>query len=431
MADRIRVIQVMRPAEGGIRSHVIELVRRLPRRRCETMVVGPLDRFTRGELARYRVHWANLPVPGEVRWGALREAAGTLRRLLASHHADILHAHGYMAGATAAWALRGLTPAPRLLLTAHVLPTVGLGPRGMVRATGYRMLLCRCDHVITVSEAARDSLLQIAPAVADRSTVIHNGIDPAIYRPRLDIGIKKREIGVRPEAATVAVIGRLAPEKGVDVFLRAASLLAREMPNVEFLIVGEGPERERLEALAHGLGIGGQTVFAGERHDVPHILATLDALVVPSLQEAFGLSALEGLAARLPVIVSRVGGMAEVLEGAEDLTFVPPGDPAALRAAMYTVLSTVPEGDAAGGPLVELVAGGMTSLQSLLVSETEFDLDRVGLDRRAQVPAPQPGQEPERRGAILERFHVDRSVAQTFQLYERLAGAPPAAAGAS
>ena len=431
MAERIRVVQVMRPAEGGIRNHVIELVRRLPRRRCETMVVGPLDRFTRGELSRYRVHWANLPVPGDLRLRPLREASGALRRLLTSQQADIVHAHGYVAGTTAVLALRGLPEAPKLLLTAHVLPTTGSGLRGLVRATGYRLLLSRCEHVIAVSEATRDALLPIAPGVAGRSTVIHNGIDPAIYRPRLDIGVKKREIGVRPEAATVAVIGRLSPEKGVDVFLRAASLLGQEIPNVEFLIVGDGPERERLEALAHELRIGGQTVFAGERHDVPHILATLDALVVPSLQEAFGLSALEGLAARLPVIVSRVGGMAEVLEGAEDLTFVPPGDPEALRDAMYAVLSSVPEGDQAEGPLVELVSGGLMSLRSLLVSETEFDLDRAGLDRRAQGPVRPPGQAPERRHAILDRFHVNRTVEQTFHLYQRLAGAPPAAAGAA
>ncbi len=431
MGEAIRVIQVVRPAEGGMRNHVIELVRRLPRRLCETMVVGPLDRFTRGELSRRHVPWANLPVPGRVRVKELRVAARTLRRLLASKHPAIVHAHGYMAGLSVALGLRGLASRPKLLLTAHVLPQYRSGLLGMARRIGYRLLLSRCDHIIAVSEAVHRAIAACAPAMAQNCTVIHNGIDPTAYQPRLDIGVKKREIGVRPEAATVGVVARLSPEKGVEVFLRAASMLALELPNVEFLIVGDGPERERLEALAHELRIGGQTIFAGERHDIPHILATLDLLVVPSLQEAFGLAALEGLAARLPVVMSKVGGMEEAFRGAEDVLFVPPGDPKALQEAMRTVLTTLPEEDDGQGPLVELVAGGMLPLKSMLVSETEFDLDRVGLERRAQRPQTEHQGTVNGRHAILDRFHIQRTVEATFALYQRLARAGTAPAGAS
>ncbi len=418
MAEPIRVLHVVRPAEGGIQTHVVGLVRRLPEPRFAVMVCGALGREFQIALSRASVTWARVAIPSEPAPRALWQAARQLRRLTTSQRPHILHAHGYLAGLTAAWALRGLDPRPPLVLTAHVLPRPpqGEAKAGLVQRWAYRWLFRTIDRGVAVSNTIAEALREYSPAGDDVWSVIHNGVDLAAYRGKVPAGTKRRELGVDPSAAVVGVVARLSAEKGVDVFLKGASLLASELPNVDFVVVGDGPDREALEAMAHELHLTGQLIFLGRRRDVPEILGVIDVLVVPSREESFGLVALEGLAAGVPTIASEVAGLREILEGVDSVKFVPPDDPEALAAALRRELTTISLDELADDDApVALATGELMRMAEMLVSETEFNIDTPGLDRDAQAT---DAQTTTSRDEVLARFDIRNMVRDTVALYE-------------
>jgi glycosyltransferase involved in cell wall biosynthesis len=418
--EPIRLVHVVRPSDGGIRTHVVGLASRLPPARFVQVVAGELSREFRVDLARVLVPWALVPVPAEPAPRALLQAARQLRRLVDDRGAQIVHAHGYVAGLASAWALRGMEAPPAFVLTAHVFPDPPTGPHraGAAARFAYRWLFGRTDRGIAVSNSIREAVSSYTTDGAARWSVIHNGIDARALRRRVDPGVKRREIGLDPSAAIVGVVARLSREKGVDVFLRAAAEVSEEIPNVDFVIVGDGPEREALEALAHDLRLTGQVVFLGRRRDVPEILAALDVLVAPSREESFGLAALEGVVAGVRTIAADVGGLREVLGDVPSVVFVPPDDPEALAGAIRQELTTVElDSDQEYIEGAEFVGGDLVSLADMLVSESEFNLDETGLQATLQPHAVQTRTERDR---LLDRFDIRRMVNSTIELYEQL-----------
>jgi glycosyltransferase involved in cell wall biosynthesis len=139
----------------------------------------------------------------------------------------------------------------------------------------------------------------------------------------------------RPAAGPlIGWMGRLAREKGVDVLLAAL----RELPDVTALLVGDGPERPRLEALAVELGVERRVVFAGWDDEPRRFLHALDVFVMPSRIEAFGLAAAEAMLAGLPVVATDVGGLAELVVPGETGILIRPDAPHELAAAVAHLL---------------------------------------------------------------------------------------------
>jgi glycosyltransferase involved in cell wall biosynthesis len=143
---------------------------------------------------------------------------------------------------------------------------------------------------------------------------------------------------------TIGIVKTLAPKYGVDLLLRAMAGLLRDDElrmtplNLKLLIVGDGPQRNALEALAVQLGIGERTEFVGGvRHrDVPHWLQRMDIFAAPSRSdsESFGVAVVEASACALPVVVANVGGLPEVVQDGRTGLVVPPDDVGALQAAL-------------------------------------------------------------------------------------------------
>ena len=112
----------------------------------------------------------------------------------------------------------------------------------------------------------------------------------------------------------MVTVANLRPEKGHDTLIAAASRIVDERPDTEFLIVGDGPLRESLERQVTARGLGARVRFLGERSDVPALLASSDIFVLPSRSEASPNGVLEAMAAGLPIVASRVGGVPELVE---------------------------------------------------------------------------------------------------------------------
>jgi glycosyltransferase involved in cell wall biosynthesis len=130
----------------------------------------------------------------------------------------------------------------------------------------------------------------------------------------------------------------LRAQKGLDVLVRAVAEAARELPALRVAIAGEGPERERLEALAAELGVADRVQLLGHRSDVPDLLASFDVAVSSSWFEGSPLAAMEYMDAGLPVVATRVGGMPDLIEDGVHGRLVEPGDPVALAAAIVEVV---------------------------------------------------------------------------------------------
>ena len=193
----------------------------------------------------------------------------------------------------------------------------------------------RCaTKVVANSTAARDMLEQEGLA-ASSIAVIPNGIDAAAF------GGRSPDAATRP-IRTVITVANLRPEKSHETLLAAASTLVREHPELHFQIVGAGPRRQELEALAASRGVSAHVSFLGHREDVASLLAGADVFVLPSLSEAFPNGAIEAMASGLPVVASAVGGLLDLIDTGHNGILVQPGDPEHLASAIRRLIGDRP-----------------------------------------------------------------------------------------
>jgi glycosyltransferase involved in cell wall biosynthesis len=163
---------------------------------------------------------------------------------------------------------------------------------------------------------------------ARKVVVIRNGVDVESIHP-----ISKRE-----RLRRIAVIANLRPEKGHDVFIDAAAAVVARFPDARFLIVGDGPERQRLCERAEACGVSPVLTFAGYCDDIPARLAESDLFVLPSRSEALPNAVLEAMAAALPIVASHVGGVPELIQHERTGLLVAPGEPTALAAQLCRLM---------------------------------------------------------------------------------------------
>jgi glycosyltransferase involved in cell wall biosynthesis len=309
-------------ALGGAERVVINLVDCLRDMGHECAVAG-LKEPASGGHARRELQARDVPVfcaDMEGPWSVwrLRE----LRRFVHGWQPDVLHCHMFHGHAA------GLLLRLSRIRTPQVWSYHTLAKQlSRWRHRFYPLARCAGDAHVYVSAAVRDSRRE-ASGAARRERVIHNGIDLA---PLLDL---------RPTSGRVfGMLGRLVPEiKGTDVAIRAFAQL--DVPDARLRIAGRGPGRAELEALAADVAVADRVEFVGFVRRVPQFLESVNVFVNPSRWEAFGLTLVEGMAAGLPCIASRVDGLAEV--GGELVQWVPPGDVDALVEAMAAALDRGP-----------------------------------------------------------------------------------------
>ena len=211
----------------------------------------------------------------------------------------------------------------------------------------YRMIAC-------ISEATAEAMREWAPGTRGRLRVISNGVDVGRFRSA-EAANKLDVLGT--EAPVIANVGRFEPQKFHSCLLRAMT----RVPDAHLMLVGEGPLRAESEELARTLGIAGRVHFLGRRPDVPQLLRMSDVYTQPSRFEGFGLTALEAMAAGVPVVASTVPGLASVVGNAGVL--VPPGNERRLAEELNSVLRT-PERRA------QLSASGLRRADELTIDHT-------------------------------------------------------------
>jgi glycosyltransferase involved in cell wall biosynthesis len=286
----------------------------------EVVVLGP-DKAVREALAARRPGTPALEAGGirdKRDLAAMRRWVGALRAL----RPDVVQIDLVMPWASRHETLLSLAmPGPRVIAVEHLpLPF----DSGRLRHL-LPLLSARLDGHVAVGAGAARAVERNAGLPAGSVTPIPGGVEPFDPPPR--------EPGDRPPR--IGTIARLDPVKNVDDLLRALT----ELPEVELEIVGDGPEGERLRALAAELGVAGRVRFAGWAENTREWLGRWDALVLPSSVEGLPLVILDALLARLPVIATPVGSVTEAITHEQTGLLIPVGDPPAIAAAVRRLLT--------------------------------------------------------------------------------------------
>jgi glycosyltransferase involved in cell wall biosynthesis len=328
---------------GGLGKHVADLAPALVWRGMEVHVVTPGRRGAPSTDAKdgLIVHRVEPP--------AGDESLAFVDRALAVNDAldqsatdivqrwgpfDLIHNHDWLT-APAACAVKHRHKLP-LVATVHATERGrGRGYLGNEQAQQINAiewtLTYEAWRVICCAHYMADEIHSYFDTPFDKIDVIPNGVDPSQFDALegVDLSAFRAQYAL-PHERIVFFVGRIVAEKGADVLIRAAPLVLREFPDATFVLAGRGPELRRLRELAETLGLGSKITFAGfiSDEDRNRLFRVADCAVFPSLYEPFGIVALEAMAANVPVVVSQVGGLKEVVQHAETGITIYPGNPA-------------------------------------------------------------------------------------------------------
>ena len=260
--------------------------------------------------------------------------AGAVRRLvelIQQERPHVLHTHTAKAGTVGRFAARlaGSARPPVVVHTFHGHTLEGYFSPAKQKA--YRLieraLAQQTDALVAVSPEVRDELVAIGVAPASRFAVVRLGIELTERMQGSEQGEELRaSLGIPAGQFTIGWVGRMTAVKRADDVLRTLSLLRERGIDAALVMVGDGPDRPELEALARELGVESATRFVGFQDDVGPWFHAFDVLLLPSRNEGTPVSAIETLAAGRPVVASRVGGVPDVVDDASDGYLFPVGD---------------------------------------------------------------------------------------------------------
>ncbi len=397
----LRILQVASTAVGGdwFYDQVTGLAR-LGHTVCAVLPgQGPLaDRLRAGQVPVEIIPFGLTRRLGD--WPQLTAAEVRLLRFVRAFRPDVIHSHLIIASLCCRLATLGYRNALRVSQVPGTLRFVNPILRFMDRWS-----LWRDDVVIGSCRAIADEYR----AMGARSVVVsYYGCDVRRVDPGASGAAFRREFGLADATPTVGMVAYMYPNglrafrqvgvKGHEVFLDAAPLILQRVPDARLFVVGDelagsGAYRRSLEARVAALGLAGRVWFTGFRSDITSVMAGLDVVVNPSIEESACYTMVEALLMRKGVVASDVGGLPDTVQHGETGLLVPPGDPAALAGAVAALLADPQRRRELGS------RGRERCLRRFDINNTVAQIDnlyRAALSRssRAQPPASRPTRRP-------------------------------------
>ena len=347
MPEKLTVLRaITRLNIGGPAIHAILLTRGLQNERFRSVLVSGQEGPGEGNLLDLADRCSVRPVMveelgREVSLANDLAAVRQLYRLIRQEQPHVVHTHMAKAGTAGRLAAR-LAGVPIVLHTyhGHVFHSYFSPPKTAFFLAIERLLARLTDCIVAVGDKQRDELIGYRVAPAQKIVSIPLGLD---IEPMLSVeaerGRLRAELGLNGVHRLVGIVARLVPIKAHEVFIEAAARIRREVPNVRFLIIGDGERRAELEERARRIGVRDEALFLGWRKDMRAVYADLDVVVLSSLNEGSPVALIEAMAAARPVVSTNVGGVGEVVANGRSGLLVPPRDPGALAEAVTTILS--------------------------------------------------------------------------------------------
>ncbi|MBI5379176.1 MAG: glycosyltransferase family 4 protein [Nitrospirae bacterium] len=270
----------------------------------------------------------------------LLQVVRDLRRLIRDCRVQVVHTHSSRDSWIGGLAARSLPQRPILVRTRHLSTPIS---RSWLSRLVYQQLP---DLVITTGEAIRKEMIETNGYDPGRIVSIPTGVD----LERFTFSLTARQaircgLGLPEDVSLIGIVAVLRSWKGHLDFLEAAARVLKEEPLSRFLIVGDGPQRDRIRAAIQRLGLEPRVWMLGHREDVPDILSAMDLFVLPSFgHEGVPQAVLQALAVGLPVVASRTGSIPEVIHDGQTGALVPPRQPDLLASAILRLVRNREEG---------------------------------------------------------------------------------------
>lgn len=333
-----------------------------------SLLAGSLD-ATRFRPIVVQLGWSGMSTPPDYVVGAASLMNVPVRRIYSFHglwqvyqlsrmarreKVDIIQAF-FEKSEVIGWMISRLAGIPHLVISRRDL---GFKRKSLYKNI-FKIIGSDCSSCVAVCRAVGEQVLSERVLTPGKVEVIYNGLDIKEFRtPLADV---RSELGIAEGTPLVGMVANMNFEiKGHRYFLQAAKLVLANIPSVEFLLVGDGPLRDKYQTLADELGIGGRVHFIGKRNDTPAILSSLDVSVLCSTSEGMSNVIMESMAAGKPVVATRVGGNPELVEDGVTGLLVPPADVSALAEAMQSLLSNTETAMALGAAGMKLVTARFT-----------------------------------------------------------------------
>ncbi len=329
MSSRLRILHTESSTGwGGQEIRILTEMRGMLDRGHAVTLVTPEDAQLHPAARKLGIPVQALPI-GRKNLGGLSALRGWLARQQWAF--DVINTHSSTDSWLAAVACATRSGAPPIVRTRHVSTAVnnGLGTRWLyLRAT---------KHIVTTGEALRQQLHRDNGFPLDRMTSVRTGIDLQRYRP-LDQAECRRHLGLEA-GPTVGIVATLRDWKGHDILFEAWDAIQREVPGVRLMIVGDGPYRDRLDAMVERLGIGASLRFVGHQENVTEWLNAFDVFTLPSWgDEGVPQAIMQAMACGKPVVSTPVGAITEAVVADRTGLIVPPRDAPALATAVVRIL---------------------------------------------------------------------------------------------
>lgn len=198
-----------------------------------------------------------------------------------------------------------------------------------------RQTICKLHTLIAVCHASQILMTKHFDMPQSRTTFVYNGIDTCEFDNQATAQTTQSTL---PNQITIGTVGRLSPQKGFDLLLKAMAQVIAACPNSQLHIAGEGPQKDDLHALTKQLHLQSHIKWLGMRNDIPSFLKSIQIFVLPSRYESFSISLLEAMAAGLPIVTTHVDGAPEAITNQEHGLLVPSENPQALADALITLI---------------------------------------------------------------------------------------------
>lgn len=329
---KIHVLHLVQCA-GGVEKMLQMLLKSMDRTRFEHTLVasddyneeayeGLVDRFVRVKMCN-----ALSPTTDSAAVRAVRKIVRRLRP-------DIVYCHSSKAGGVGRLACIGL--GVNVVYNPHgwAFSMKGSKVKRIIYLTLERMLAPFTTQFVAISNYEKETAVGHGVARPERIKVIYNGVDIQALRQAAANSVERKSLGIREDAYVVGMVGRIAPQKAPDVFLRMADEVKHNIPEAHFMLVGDGIQRHELEEGIRKRKLNNCFTVTGWVDNPAEYVAMMDQVVLLSRWEGFGLVLVEYMVERKPVVATRVGGIPEIITDNENGLLVPDEDAHSAAAAV-------------------------------------------------------------------------------------------------
>jgi len=325
---KLNILQVITGTDwSGGQQQVLLLLRGLKRRGHHILLACPPHSLLGEKAEKENIPVSYIPMRKEVDVYSLIQLA----RLMKRERIEVVNVHRPTAH-TLAQVAAFLTKTPVFIVTRRV----SFPPSGIISAKVKYQL--GVSQIVAVSQGIREVLIR-SGVQADKITTIYSGVELDLFKPDIPGTPIRQAYKIPLEAPLVGKVANYSYWKGHHIFLQAAQIVASQIPDVRFLLVGSNTDHPKLKDLGKTLGLNDQVIYAGFREDIPQILAALDISVnTPLRGEGLSGAIRESLAMEKSVVATDVAGNSEIVLHGKTGYLVPPNDPESLARAIIHLL---------------------------------------------------------------------------------------------